>query len=177
MAGFTPLHIEDLRSIEWSKDHLWDARLFDVKSTSQGGGGDIGKFTKWFPATTVDENLATLNNHTFEGFLSTYSVPLNSSEFTITLGFYDDEQHSIVHWLTNWINNGILNGGKYVTTANEAKRSLQIRKFTAQHKIISNTIYWVIPDGELNFEGSSESGIHEYSMTFKVLGVFHHSGH
>jgi len=171
MASFEPLTIEQIRSVEWGQNHLWDAKLFDVDN-----GGPKG-FTKWFPATTVTENLATLNNHTFEGFLSSYSVPLNSGEFTIALGFLDNADHSIINWITDWINNGILNGGKYVTTANEAKRALQIRKFNAQHELLSNTIYWVIPDGNLDFEGSSESGSHEYSVTFKVLGVFKHTGH
>lgn len=165
------LNIEQMRSVDFAQDHLWDARLMDNNKNP------IGQFTDWFPATSVVENLATINNHEFDGFLSSYSVPLNSSEFTIDLSFYDDMDHSITYWLTDWINNGILNGGKYVSTAQTARRLLQIRKFNAQHELLSNTIYWVVPDGALDFEGSSEAGSHEYSMTFKVLGIQFSKGH
>lgn len=165
MAGLES--IEHLRAVEWGRDYLWDARLIGVG----------GHFTDWFPSTNVTENLATLNNHTFEGFLSSYSVPLNSSEFTIELSFLDDIDHTITHWLTDWINNGILNGGAYLTPADSAKRMLQVRKKHPDQKVISDTVYWVIPDGSLDFHGTSESGSHEYSMTFKVLGVHYSKGH
>lgn len=165
------LNIEQIRSIDFAQDHLWDARLMDSNKNP------IGQFTDWFPATSVIENLATLNSHEFEAYMSSYSVPLNGGEFTIDLSFLDDVNHSITHWLTDWINNGILNGGKYVSTAQASRRLLQIRKFNAQHELLSNTIYWVTPDGTLDFEGHSEAGSHEYSMTFKVLGIQYSKGH
>lgn len=171
MATITPVSMEQIRSVDFAQDHLWDARLMD------SGENGIGRFTDWFPATSVVENLATLNNHEFEGFLSTYSVPLNSSEFTVDLSFYDDVEHSISYWITDWINNGILNGGKGITPAAQSKRLLEIRKFNAQHELLSHTIYWVIPDGSLDFEGHSEAGSHEYNMTFKVLGIQYSKGH
>ncbi|MDK1290206.1 hypothetical protein [Pseudoalteromonas umbrosa] len=166
-----PLKMEHLRSVDFAQDHLWDAKLMDKNKNP------IGRFTDWFPATSVVENLATLNNHEIEGFISTYSVPLSSSEFTIDLSFYDDVEHSITYWISDWINNGILNGGQAISTAESAKRLLQIRKFTAQHELLSDKIYWVIPDGPLDFEGHSEAGSHEYNMTFKVLGVHTSVGH
>lgn len=160
----TAITIENLRAIEWARDYLWDARFM-------GQGSSIGPFTNWFPATGVTENLATANNHTFEGFLSSYSVPLSSAEFTIDLMFLDDVTHSITDWLSDWINNGILNNGQYITTADKAMRMLQIRKLKPDMTVKTDTTYWVIPEGNMDFEGTSESGSHEYSMSFKVLGV------
>lgn len=157
--------IENLRAVEWARDYLWDARLMSVN------GRGMGPFTNWFPASGVTETTAILNNHNFEGYLSSYSVPLNGSEFTIQLTFLDDISHSITNWISDWINIGILNGGAYVSTAQTAMRALQIRKLNHDMKVKSDIIYGVIPEGALEFEGSSESGSHEYSMSFKVLNA------
>ena len=130
----------------------------------------IGPFTDWFPATNVTESLATVNSHTFEGFISSYSVPLNGSELAVELSFLDDIDHSVTDWIKDWINNGILNGGSHISTAQSAMRMLQVRKLLPDMSVKSDTIYWVIPEGTLDYVGTSESGSHEYSMTFKLLG-------
>lgn len=162
MADFS---MESVRNVDWAKDYLWDCRLIDRSNSGPG------QFTNWFPATTVNENLATTQSFTFEAYLSSYSVPQSTSETTVDISFIDDSEHSIKHWISDWVNKDIFGEGKFVRTAHECVRYLQVRMLDTQRKPTKETVYMVIPDGDLNFSGTSESGSHENTISFKVLGI------
>ncbi|TMP46314.1 hypothetical protein CWB96_00335 [Pseudoalteromonas citrea] len=162
MADFS---METIRSVDWAKDYLWDVRLIAKDNTGPG------QFTKWFPATRVRESLASISSYTFDAFTSSFSVPQSTSGTEIEISFYDDDQHTITHWLKDWINKEIFGEGHYVQTANESVRYLHVRLLNSQREMQKETVYLVVPDGNLDFEGTSESNSREYTMTFKALGV------
>lgn len=164
--------IEQMRQIEWGKTYLWDV-LFPAAPAP---------FNEWFPATDVTENLATLNEHQIEGYMSTYSVPLSTSEFDINLTFVDDINHTLATWLGYWINTEILNKGSHISTLAESVKMIIIAKLDgkkqpvnitdpAGNKIDNPTGYWVYPSGAVNFEGNSESGLPTYQMALKIAGI------
>ena len=152
-----------MRAVEWASGINWDIRF-----GQQGGLSE--PFTDWFPATDVEENLATLNNHSYEFYLSTYEFPLGSAVFDLQITFIDDVKYTVHEWIADWVNNGILNGGKYLTPLREAARLCEIVRMDAAGEILKATSYWVTPDGSINWTGESSPGPATSSFRFPIAG-------
>lgn len=153
-------NVDQLRQIEWGKTYLWDLKFPDAPTP----------FSEWFPATDVEENLLTLTGHTFEAFLSTYSVPKSTTEFDLKITFVDDINHTLSSWFTDWVNSGILNGGSHISTLEESVKIVYLAKLNLDKSPIKFSSYLVYPEGELYFVGNSESNLPTYNIELKIAG-------
>lgn len=149
-----------IRQIPWGRTYLWDLRFDDAPD----------RFRDWFPASDVDENVATLNTKVIEGGLSTYEIPERSSAFDITITFYDDEDHSLLEWITDWINSTILNGEQWVAVLEQSVRRVDVVKLNSRRDVIKTSSYLVFPKGAINYRGTSDAGIPQYAVSFAIVG-------
>ncbi|QJT71149.1 hypothetical protein GR11A_00112 [Vibrio phage vB_VcorM_GR11A] len=162
--------IDQLRVLEWNTDHLWDIRFPNIPQNS------LEKlpayFQQWLPVLDIDENLATQNVETFNLYNSTTSIPTGTAEFDMTLVFADDVNNSLLGWFANWINYDILgaNRGGRVTPVVDSARQIWVRKLTRQKVEVETRRYWVIPEGNVNFNGKSTSDLSQYQVKLQVVG-------
>lgn len=157
-------NIDQLRQIEWGRGHLWDIK-FD---------GAPSPFNAWFPAIDIEENLYTLESYTFEGYGTQFKVPYKTTPFQITTIFPDDINNTLSTWLSDWVNLTILGNGTVSPLENSIKLVTIAKIGTiiqATRKTIKINSYWVYPEGELMFHGSSDAEVPTYSATFVVVGV------
>ena len=159
---------EVLRNVEWSTSIDWDVRFSD-------GGGPGAPFTDWFPAIDVEENIATLNNHVIEAYMSSYEFPMGSSIFDLSVTFIDDVKYTVHEWLADWINNGILNydkgNGPYLTPLADAVREIQLVRLDATRewsRRLRDVTYLVTPDGTLNWQGASSPEVGTNTFRFSI---------
>ena len=157
---------DELRAVEWGRTYLWDLKFRKYEGNPKSISPP-GKFINWFPAETVTENLAALDMAEFAGFLGAdYNIPKSSSSFGISITFLDDINHSLSTWIANWINKEIMNGGDYVSTISESVKWVDIAKLNQDRSLQTMNSYLVMPKGEINFEGTSESDVPRYTMEF-----------
>jgi hypothetical protein len=160
--------IDQLRTIEWGKEYLWDIQFPSAPSP----------FNNWFPASNVEFPTATLKSKTFTGALSEYSIPIGTGEHKITITFLDDINHTLLDWLTAWINTTVVNieGHAYVKTLDEAKNKVFIARLGNDRNALSvgGVAYiegfWVYPEGSPVFKGGSDSKPFTYSQDFVIIG-------
>ena len=182
-------NIDQITSIEWGKTHYWDV-LFTSGIPYNTLESPPSPFNTWFPATEVEENLATLTPQPIETYLSSTSVPLRTTEQNISLTFFDDDNHTLSQWLTNWVNNEILSGGHSIAPIKDIVRMLVVVKYkivnglkiplgSISQSAILNPLdaslyginaYYVFPDLTFNFNGNSDAGVPSYTVNFLVAG-------
>lgn len=189
--------LKQISSIQWGVTYQWDV-AFDTAPEYNDLSNPPYPFDTWFPATSVKENIATISSQQFEAHLTNFSIPSRSSEQTIDLTFPDDNHHTLMSFFSEWINEKILNNGAYISPISDIVRKIYIVKYqvkttyktqkvtqTVNNKQVSRDVqvpvstevipeinaYYVYPDTTLDFEGNSDSGIHEYSVTLKVAGT------
>ena len=162
-----------IREIEWGSNHLWDVRFV-------GNPRPPEPFADWFPATTVSENVYTMENHTLDGHMTSYSIPQRSAEFDMNFTYQDDQRLTLLSWFSHWVNNVILDGGLVVPLAEAAKqvelaRLMPDRSFAPPFsyegvEIPNPALYWVIPVGSQNYEGGSSAEPHQYQLDLVIVG-------
>lgn len=152
--------IDQVRAVQFGAKYLWDIKIPSAPAP----------FDKWFPAVDVEEPLAYLDSYTFDSQQSTHKVPLRSQAMDLRITFHDDENHSLLHWLEDWINTLSLNNGQWTSTVFETARLVQMLKLNSRREIVKETSYWVYPEGQIQFEGSSSSEPTMYSVVFPIVG-------
>lgn len=189
--------LNQVSKIQWGVTYQWDV-AFDTAPEYNDLPNPPYPFDTWFPATSVKENLATISSQQFEAHLTNFSIPIRTLEQTIDLTFPDDNHHTLLTFFSDWINKDILNNGSYIAPVSDIVRKLYVVKYhvktvyktqsvtqtvngkqtTRDKKVPASTeiipemnVYYVYPDTTLDFEGNSDSGIHEYSITLKVVGL------
>jgi hypothetical protein len=158
--------IEQVRAIDWGARYLWDLRFPSV----QGVVGAPAPFDSWFPAVDVTVDAAVLESHTFEIGDTKMAIPLATSNRTIQLSFHDSDTGVLFQWLEAWMNDTVRRVNRTVATVKEAARMVQLIKMDRQHRQLSTHSYWVVPDGKLAYNGSSEGAAHLYTVTFHIVG-------
>lgn len=164
--------INQIRKVQWGLSHLWDIKFVDPR------GKLLAPFNEWFPASDVEENLATLNTFSFEGGIyDNLQVPKSTTLQTVRITFFDDEHHSLATWISNWINYEILGGENssdpfayQIAPLQDCVKQLFIQKVNSRQQNLDINAYWVFPEGEITFSGKSTSEVHSYSMNFIVAG-------
>lgn len=156
-----------MRNVDWATSIFWDVRF----GPGLDGGGRVPEpFTDWFPATDVEENLATLNNKEYQFYMSTYELPQMSAVFDLQITFVDDIVHTVHEWVADWINNDILNTGSHIATLEEAVRTCELVRTDGAGRILRRAAYLVTPDGSINWQGTSDPGPSTNTMRFPIAG-------
>jgi len=161
---------DQLREIEWGKKYLWDIKFEDAPEP----------FDEFFPAADVDESKARLETFTLERYITNIQIPHRTAIRNIRLTFFDDQDNTLVDWLDDWINRKIFridsNSGfqiSSVASLEESVKLVQLLKFSSDRvSLIEGGIisYWVFPEGELIFNGSSSSDAQTYTQNFIIVG-------
>ncbi len=159
-----PAYLErqsQIRQMPWGRTYLWDMRFEEAPAP----------FRAWFPASDVDENVATLNTKTIEGGISTYEVPMGSSAFDLNITFYDDENHTLLDWITEWVNLLILDGEKTIAVLDQAVKRVDLVKMNSRREEVKTSSYLVFPKGGINFRGTADAAIPQYAVPFAIAGT------
>lgn len=150
-----------IRQVAWGRTYLWDLRFDEAPAP----------FNKWFPASDVEENVFTINTKVIEGGISTYEVPERSSAFDLNITFYDDEDHTLLDWITKWANTLILNGERRVAVLEQAVKRVDLVKLNSRRVEVKASTYLVFPKGAINFRGTSDVGVPQYAVPFIIAGT------
>ncbi len=172
-----------LSNMDFSKKYLWDIKFLDILSHKLPSD-----FLKSFPIVDFDLEDAKLDTFSREFFMSTYKVPLKTSERTLKLTFYDNVNNDLFHWFKDWINIDILNNGNFISCINdrhsrkgtwsngktvsgkvEPIRKITISKLANNLKPITTQTLVIFPEGELVYNGASESNVNIYTMNFVIV--------
>lgn len=162
MAFLTSLH--QMRNIEFGKSYLWDIRFPDVPAP----------FNEWFPATEVEDDVASIESFEVEAFDTTIKVPQKTSSKSLRITFVDDVNLTLLKFFKSWMKNEILNENqttRYTSTLEESVKRIIIQKLDAAKNPVSEITYWVYPEEQLTFSGDSESGSRIYTMSFVKAGT------
>ncbi len=161
--------IDQLRAndLEWGRTYLWDCWFPNAPAP----------FNQWFPATEVEEGIATLTPHEFEGYLGSFKVPKSTTDQGLRLTFADDVNCTLCEWISYWINEWIFNGvsgtKSRVRCLEDSVRQVHIMKLDLQRNPVKTSYYAVFPTGSVNFVGNSESGLPSYAVEFVIAGATH----
>lgn len=175
--------INHLSNLEVSKKYLWNIRF--LPNLTHIVPID---FIESFPVIDFDLEEANLDTLSREIFMSTYKVPLRSKERTLKLTFFDNSYNAVFDWFKDWINVDILNNGDFISCINdnharvglwsnglpvygsvEPTRKIIIEKLGNDQSSISTQVLTIFPEGDIVFNGSSESGLNVYTMNFVIV--------
>jgi len=170
-------NIELLRRVQWSQSYLWDVRIVDKPFGGLLADDDPAlkvpkPFDEWFPAQDVEDGVADLESLTIEAAQANFKIPRSSVQQLVKLTFLDDANHQLLSFFENWIETTILNDGDSVATLKESVKILQLVKLDTQRNIIEPLVrtYWVYPEGNLVFHGSSDTQPNSYSVSLVKVG-------
>ncbi len=162
MSGVFLKNLEELRKVEWARSWTWDIQF----------SGDVPKpFSKWFPATDVEEGLYNLEPFTFTGGYGSFSVPKNWSPLTLSITFVDSAYHTIENWLEEWVNHTILGDGLHIACLETAVKKVTLVKLDNKREIVSENSYLVFPTGPLSYTGSSSADIPSHQVEFTIAKI------
>lgn len=156
--------LDAVRQVEFGRKYLWDM-AFDPTTPAPA------PFNSWFPATDVDEDIALLESHTIEGFLSNYKIPLRSRQKHLKITMEDDQKNVLSQWFSQWINVTILQSGLAVAALNTSVKLLHLIKQDSQRITLTQANYWVYPEGDISWLGSSASASQEFAVSFVIASV------
>lgn len=163
---------------------------FATPKTRQSTATPKAPFDKFFPAVDVDINEITSNGFQSDAYMTSFKVPQKQDLVTLKLTFYDDQDNTIYNFMRHWVKNEIYNGGRYVSPLSDCVKAVELRKIklasigdfiggasaaltgskSSDASIAEIQHLWVIPDGQMPWNGSSNSEAHMYTMDFVVVG-------
>ena len=155
------INIDLLRSVEWGRTYLWDFVIDDRDFPFD-----------WVPAIDVEETSSIVESETISGGQTNFKFPKNTGVKEVKITFIDDINHKIYSYFENWLNIVTMNDDMYVSTLEDCCRLIQIKRLANDRtKTLKQSIYWVYPEGALTYNGNSESGLLQYSMSLIVAGT------
>ena len=167
MAKFS---IDNIRAVEWDQGYLWEIK-FTESLNPDHQSKLTGQFKEWFPAATVNDERLAISEHSLDlHHFKQFPLPDGSPQRSITVGFYDDINNTLLKWLTTWVKVDILNNGKYLTCLEKCTKILHLTKLNSQRKPIDTFNYLVIPSGTVEFSGTETSESNMYQMRFNIVG-------
>lgn len=160
MPGFKG--IDQMRKVEWSRKYLWDILLPDAPQP----------YNEWFPAQEVDVPEAIIKSKIFSAYNTQFKIPEGTDDKVIRVTYVDDVNNTLLNYHKTWMKSILGDDGFSVLPLKSVARRLIIQKLGLNREPLTNqtSIYWVYPDGNLNFSGSGESAPHTYNMTYVVVG-------
>lgn len=174
-------NVNEMVSIEWSREHLWDIKFPDPN-------GAPAPFNRWFPSSYVSVPMGAVKSKTFEGPLSEYSIPIKTEEKTMSITFFDDTNHTLLDWITYWMNSifgrNLVSSisayfvTSYVETLDRTTKRVDISRLNSNKEeiIISGDSpyvdsYLVYPEDVIGFKGGSEAKPNSYTVKFIIAGI------
>lgn len=157
-------NLGQITKIEWERSYLWD-----VKFESVGGSAvPPSPFSDWIPAVSVEDEIFKLNPFNFSAPGGSYSVAHMTDIKGITIEFHDDIDRTLLNWFEEWSKEILLEdeGPNVVNYLESIARTITIAKLDLDRSIISSNTYNVMPVGELNFSGNSESDTPTKTINF-----------
>jgi len=167
--------LQKLQSVEWGKSNLWNVKFADTPRTTPKLPAP---FNEWFPATDISEGLAEVTSQAIPIYLSSYAIPFNTTELSISLTFVDDVNHSLCTWVSEWMRKIVnseydskSNVGGVVETLEGSVKTLYVEKLNLDKTIYKLDTYYVFPSGNISFAGTSTGGVPSYTITFNIAGT------
>lgn len=161
-------NIDQIHDIEWGRSYLWDLMFQDYPGSKIASVPQ--KFSQWFPATEVNENICTLNSTHFDVYTSGFSVPQATTEADITVTFIDDSDHSLENWLSSWVD-AIVTASTNVLWLESSVKILNLVKLTPKKEKVTSKSYLVYPDGAFYYQGTSEGNVVSFAVKFLIAGT------
>jgi len=158
------IDLDQIRKVEWGHSYLWDVSFTDPTPPAP--------FSSWFPASSMDESIFSLESYTFNARGGAFSVPLRRGSIPkISLQFFDDVNNTLLNWFDVWVNDVILDRkGTVVSPLEDCVRRLEVVRLNhAKQRVGNSRQYWVYPEGSLNFTGDSSSQVRNFSMSFVIV--------
>lgn len=171
--------ITAIRSVEWDKKYLWVVDFVDPAPPAP--------FDKFFPANDVTVPLSVIESKLLDLPHSTLSFPTRSLQQDFRITFYDDEQKTLLRWISDWQKLDLLNLGKFTSGLGDSHqvvapdsfgdsqrsvrplRQVRVGFLDAAREDVMVKNFWVYPEGEIAFFGGQQSEAQTYQVTFKVL--------
>lgn len=156
--------LSKVSNIAFRQKYLWDIEV--VTPPIPAPFND-----KFFPATGISETIFSIQNHTFELMLGTFTIPKNIAigDLNFQVTFIDDVNSTIETWLHDWYKFSFPDND-YVRRVSEIAGSFKVSKEDLKFKAMHSKLIYVILDGELQFTGESETGLDIITQSFKIVG-------
>jgi len=171
--GMDQFGIDQVREIEWRKSYLWNFKFLKTTNSNSPSPGPPKPFQDFFPATQLTETIATLRSESFEVPGGTIIVPRKTGPRKLIVTYYDDEYNTLLHYFRDWFKY-IADDGLIAPLAN-CCRLVAVNKLNSYQEVISTSAYWVFPDGDLMWEGTSTSEASSYQIEFVIASEIQYS--
>jgi len=159
-----------LRNIDWGAEYLWSFRFMNTGGSTNGPAVPPPPFDKNFPAYSVSESVAIIENFTWSVAGREIKVPKGTKAKSLTIDFYDDVYGNLFTFVRKWINETILNNGNGVTPLLEAVKIVEITSLDTLRNTVTSRTFFVLPTGSFNRKYSSESNLVKYSLSLDIVG-------
>jgi len=182
--------IETIRSVDYDAQYLW------VVDFDHGSAKPPEPFASWFPANSVNFQLANLETDVIVTGQDSFKIPKGGTPKEISVTFYDDEKKSLLRWITDWIELDIKNRGFFMSALKDSHkivnssgstesggldsfgkprnvqpvRQIKLSLLDKYKRTVRAYSFFVFPEGQINYEGSQSSEASQYTVTFNVIG-------
>lgn len=172
--------IKQLQQFEPYREYLWDLSFSfnpfkSSANASNCGVSNLGSYipnqvVAWVPADSMSRTLSIVNSGDLQAGQTAFRFPSGSSSLELSINFMDDYKGSIKRWLRCWQEGIILCSGNAVNYPNECVDILTIQELLPDKTVQHTDNIYVYPDGPLQEQWTSQTGIKAYSMNFVVCG-------
>ena len=184
LIGFDKYGMDRLRAVEWGRKYLWAIKFLERPVSI--GSIPPEPFNDYFPASDIDLEIANVDSHPMSFGQKDYKIPIRSGTKQLSITFFDDTNSTLLKWMRDWIEKDILNDGNFVSClydSHEITDSFGKRRSVAPYRtveIVQLTPFMeetgiryeleIYPEGNINFNGASQSEATTYTMNFVIVG-------
>lgn len=159
------LTLSQVNSKEWGRQNKWDVRFRTGQNPDGFNSGD----SPWLPAINVTTPIFNISSFDWSSGHRTFALPKALDYPDISMTLLDDEQRNIKKYLRSWFETAFPeNGG--IQYLSEIVRVLEVTQLTAQNESVETESYIVFPVGSTACNLTSDDGVLQYSVNFKVAG-------
>lgn len=163
--------IKQLQKFEPARSYLWDLSFAYIPFNKAGKQGKIpNKVVAWIPADSLSRVVSVVNSGDLTAGQTGYRFPSGGNAKEISINFMDDYKGSVKDWLECWMEEIILGNGEWVNYLSECVDILTIDELLPSKEVYKTSKLYVYPDGVLQEQFTSETGVKVYSITFVVCG-------
>lgn len=153
-------HLNQVREIQWGRNHLWDIHIEGVPSP----------FNEWFPAKEVKWDPYETSTHDIDGTYRNFSIPISTSGSKLSIsGIPDDEEGTIYNFFNGWYNE-IYNHPDGILSLKESVKEIKLAKLNSMKEVMWVKTFYAYPTGgnPWNRDGSAE--VTELDYDFIIAG-------
>jgi hypothetical protein len=167
--------VDLIRSVEWGQGYLWSVRFSPTGLNNPEEVPDK-PFDTWFPASTLDEDLFSVESFSFHTGGGAFRVPQRRSAKNVRMTFYDDVDCTLLGWFERWVNDFMFDVGSgrdfsTVTPLEGCVRQLEVNRLdSSRNPVGSSRQYLVYPEGGLTFRGGSHAEARIFPISLVIVG-------